>query len=71
MTKIVTHPLYIRCKKVIDSCETPEQLKTAINYCKLAKKKTVIRLNIDCGNMDDYLAHYQAWNVLLPEVKWN
>lgn len=71
MTKIVTHPLYIRCKKVIESCETPEQLKTARNYCKVARNRTVIHLQSDLRNMDDYIAHIQAWNVLIPEVKWN
>ena len=71
MEKIVTHPLYIRCRKVIDSCETPEQLNTAIKYCKLAKKRTAIRLTPDLGNMGDYITHISAWNVLVPEVKWN
>ena len=71
MEKIATHPIYIRCKKVIESCETPEQLKTAKKYCTLARKRTAIILNEDLGNMDDYLAHTSAWDVLIPEVKWN
>jgi hypothetical protein len=40
MGKIVTHPLYIKTKKVLDSCKTSEQFKTACNYWLLAKKKT-------------------------------
>lgn len=40
MEKIVTHPLYIRCKKVIDSCKTVKQLEVAREYWRLAREKT-------------------------------
>jgi hypothetical protein len=64
MEKIVTHPLYIRCKKVIDSCETPEQLDTAIRYCKLAKRKTSAILCQDLGNLNDWWSHKVFWDKL-------
>ena len=35
-SRIVTDPLYIKCKKVIESCETPEQLLVAQKYIFLA-----------------------------------
>jgi len=65
MEKIVTHPLYIRCKKVIDSCETPEQLETAFNYCKLAEKRSAV------GIVKEHIEHLFAWKGLMWEVKWN
>jgi hypothetical protein len=39
MEKIVTHPLYIRCQKVIKSCKTVNQKDMARNYKKLCKKR--------------------------------
>jgi hypothetical protein len=39
MEKIVTHTLYIRCKKVIDSCDNPSQIKIAKKYCGMVAKK--------------------------------
>lgn len=39
MEKIVTHPLYIRCKKVIESCRTINQKDIARKYKKLCKEK--------------------------------
>lgn len=71
MRKIVTHPLYIRCKKVIESCETKEQLETAIKYCKLAAKKTSFRLCSDLGNMDEWCNHKILWSDMTKEAKWN
>jgi spore germination protein YaaH len=38
MEKIVTHPLYIRCKKVIASCNNPSQIKIAKKYCRAVVK---------------------------------
>ena len=71
MQKIVTHPLYIRCRKVIESCETPEQLETAIRYCKLGAKKTSFKLASDLGNFDEWVEHLGAWRNLTKEIKWN
>lgn len=39
IAKIATHPLYIRVKKVMTSCETFAQLKVAIKYYDLAIPK--------------------------------
>lgn len=70
MEQIVTHPLYIRCRKVIESCETNEQLKVAIKYCKLA----AIRDTFDNHYYIDsliYDANRMLWKSLVEEVKWN
>lgn len=83
MEQIVTHPLYIRCKKVIESCETDEQLRVAIKYCNLARTVTKHphKLTTDC--IDYFFDHqhywdsliYDAnrmlWKSLVEEVKWN
>lgn len=83
MEQIVTHPLYIRCKKVIESCETIEQLRVAIKYCKLARivPKHPHKLTTDCIEYffdpehywDSLLydAHRMLWKSLVEEVKWN
>lgn len=39
MERIVTHPLYIKCKKVIESCENVNQKDTARTYKALCKEK--------------------------------
>lgn len=39
MEKIVTHPLYIRCKKVIESCDNKNQIEMARRYCEIASQK--------------------------------
>ena len=39
MEQIVTHPLYIRGRKVIESCTTIEQLRVAIKYCNLVRNR--------------------------------
>ena len=70
MEQIITHPLYIRCRKVIESCETNEQLKVAIKYCKLA----VLRDTFDHHYYFDsliYDANRMLWKSLVEEVKWN
>lgn len=70
MEQIITHPLYIRCRKVIESCETNEQLKVAIKYCKLA----VLRDTFDHHYYFDsliYDANHMLWKSLVEEVKWN
>lgn len=36
MVKIVIHPYFIKAKKVVDSCETWEQLKAAKKFGRLA-----------------------------------
>ena len=36
MKKIVTHPLFCRAKRVVDSCQTEEQLEVARKYVSLA-----------------------------------
>ena len=36
MEKIVTHPLYMRCKKVIESCKSRKQFETATTYSRFA-----------------------------------
>jgi len=67
MQKIVTDPLYIRCKKVFESCKTNEQINTAINYYKLAYKETIPDF---LGDFSPYLTHLTFWDKLLSEVKW-
>ncbi len=42
MEQIVTHPLYIRGRKVIESCETNDQLKVAIKYCNLVRNRMLL-----------------------------
>ena len=69
MQKIVTDPLYIRCKKVFESCKTNEQINTAINYYKLAYRKTSPDFLGDIG-LSGYLTHASFWDKLLSEVKW-
>jgi hypothetical protein len=68
MQKIVTHPLYIRCKKVFESCKTKEQINTAINYWKLASIRSKDKGAYDLPFEVD---HSILWDRLLREVKWN
>jgi hypothetical protein len=37
--KIATNPIYTKCQKVIDSCQTREQCRTAGKYVHLAHNK--------------------------------
>jgi hypothetical protein len=39
MEKIITHPLFNKAKKVIDSCETSEQRKVANKYIDLVTNR--------------------------------
>lgn len=84
MGQIVLHPLYIRGRKVIESCETNEQLKVAIKYCKLAKlyaiQRTYHPLDGYVEEICDYKlawdsliydANRMLWKSLVEEVKWN
>lgn len=68
MEQIVTHPLYIRCKKVIESCETIEQLRVAIKYCNLARTATehIHKLTTDC--IDYFFDHEHYWDSLLHDA---
>lgn len=68
MEKIVTHPLYIRCKKVIESCETEEHAETAFSYIKLAEKKTDVKLTNDLNNLKEWVEHLRAWMKLRQEI---
>ena len=68
MQKIITDPLYIKCKKVFESCKTNEQVNTAIKYYKLAAKRNKPKFWI-CDL--DYVFEYdRLWDILLREVKW-
>lgn len=73
MHKIVTDPLYIRCKKVLSSCKTQAQYNIAVNYCNLAKHKTMPKF----GDISDDLTHLCLWRDLIDEfdlitgVEWN
>ena len=83
MEQIVTHPLYIRGRKVIESCETIEQLRVAIKYCNLARTATEHphKLTTDC--IDYFFDHGHYWDSLIhdanrmlrksliEETKWN
>lgn len=68
MDKIVRHPLYIRCKKVIDSCKTKEQLDTAFKYLKLAEEKTGIKLTNNLNNLEDFIEHLKSWGKLRIDI---
>ena len=68
MVQIVTHPLYIRCRKVIESCTTIEQLKVAISYCKLAELHASPRIDLPSdGANEEILDHRLAWKYLMAE----
>ena len=83
MEQIVTHPLYIRGRKVIESCETIEQLRVAIKYCNLARTATehIHKLTTDCIDYFFDPEHYldsllydtnrMLWKSLVKEAKWN
>lgn len=63
MERIVTHPLYIRCKKVIDSCKTVKQLEVAREYWRLAREKTKPDWRI-CGP-EEWFEYKKLWEELL------
>lgn len=57
MLKIATDPLFIRAKKVIDSCETTDQLIIALKYADLCKTKMYRNFSknksmISCANFN-------------------
>lgn len=71
MEQIVTIPLYIRCKKVIESCQTIEQLETATKYYILAYKKTRGKLYPTLGNLNECTARVKLWHQLLNILSSN
>jgi len=66
MEKIVPHPLYIRCKKVIESCQTLQQFEVALKYWSLAKIKT--EPNLFIYNIDDRKKHAEIWENMLKGI---
>jgi hypothetical protein len=66
MEKIVTHPLYIRCKKVIESCQTLQQFEVALKYWSLAQRITEPNLLI-C-DIDDWREHAEIWENMLKGI---
>ena len=71
MVQIVTHPLYIRCRKVIESCTTIEQLKVSIKYCKLARIATKHPHKQTTDYINYFYDHEHYWKSLVEEAKWN
>lgn len=68
MDKIVRHPLYIRCQKVMKSCKTKEQLATAFKYLRLAEKKTDVKLTNNLNNLEDFIEHLKSWGKLRIDI---
>ena len=68
MQKIVTDPLYIRCKKVLESCITKEQYNVALKYHGLAMKKNMPDIY---DNLSNYTTYNIYWDTLAREVEWN
>ena len=68
MQKIVTDPLYIRCKKVLESCETKEQYNVAKKYWASACVKAMPDFHFD---VSEYLTYMRLWESLVQEGEWN
>lgn len=39
MKKIVTDPIFIKCRKVVESCETTNHCEYTIKYLKLSRRR--------------------------------
>ena len=67
MLKIVTHPLYSKCIKVLESCKTKDQLENAFQYISLAEKSIKREYSVDDGSASNLLCNWSNFHEI---EKW-